>query len=130
MDYRLHWFIVFITIGKFCSIAQSLDLFFSVRNYLRKLPFCWLNSHLQTVKIIILTKQWTVQCEPSSPLTSPYKSHTIFFCTKLISQVACDWLCNIFLSINDLQNCTTTGIVSSLDCPFLIDSFATKYSYW
>ena len=66
LDYTLPWFIAFITLRKFCSSIVinilSLGLFLSVRNYLSKSPFCWLNLHLQTLKIIILRKQQIMQC--------------------------------------------------------------------
>ena len=104
LDYRLCWFVASMHNFKNFAPAHksnpSLDLLLNLRTYLRKSLFCWLNLHLQTLKIIILRKQKKAWSWLSFSLASPLKrleKQCHFFHTKLISHTACDWSCNILL---------------------------------
>ena len=65
------------------SQMTSLNLLLSVRNYLRKSPFCWLNLHLQTSRFILSSesRKWhsaDFNCLWQVPLKG-MKRNTIFF---------------------------------------------------
>ena len=79
----VHYFHNFKKILLHRANILSLDLFLSVRNYLGKSPFCWLNLHLQTLKILILKKQQITQHRLSfilaGPSKRPQKPYNSFF---------------------------------------------------
>ena len=121
--YRLCWFIVLITLRKFC-----LNLLLSVRNYLRKSPICEQNLHLQILKIIILRNQWMTQCWLSFPLAGLLKrlEKQYDFFQNQLNFTCCLWL--VMQYFPSLIYCTTSQIVSSFDWPILIDIFAKRKS--
>ena len=94
---------------------ESLKLLLSVRNSLRKSPFCWLNLHLQTLKIVIFRRQRMAQYWLSFPLASPSKKlgkAIPFFFTPT---TCCLWfVMKYFLSLIS-QNRTTSRIASTFD---------------
>ena len=96
---------------------ESLKWLLSVRNSLRKSPFCWLNLHLQTLKIVIFRRQRMAQYWLSFPLASPSKrlEKQCHFSSHQLNFTRCLWfVMQYFLSLIS-QNRTTSRIASTFD---------------